>query len=145
MGSVLVSSWETWSPVMKRVRPSAWLVAMLCSGWCYSKETTKNPKSYCNTFIRETGFLSVLQRVSLSSQVGGNFQGTPNFPLQRGQTWRDGGREPFPKAPASPRQPPLSFHQASPAVAPRRWSEMISSQNREQPRAWSLPITEKPV
>lgn len=31
-GSVLVSSWETWSPAMDWVRPSAWLVTTLCSG-----------------------------------------------------------------------------------------------------------------
>lgn len=44
-----------------------------------------------------------------------------------------------------PCSPQLSAPQASPAVSPWWWCEMMSSWNTGQPSAWSLPILEKPV
>jgi len=127
---------------MERVGPSAWLVATLYSGWCSSngkkKYKPQNPTAILSS--GKQGF-SLLQRVSLSSQVGGNFQGTWNFPLQQGQSWGDSVREPVSEAHASPGSPSIG----PPQPWPRWQSEMISSGNGGQPKAWSLPIVEKPV
>lgn len=44
MVSVLVSSWETWSPAMERVRPSAaWLRISVLADATKKKRNPKNP------------------------------------------------------------------------------------------------------
>lgn len=139
VGSVLVSSWETWSPAMERVRPSACLVAMLCSGWHYTKEKKKPPLQYfhqgnwvplCSP--KSISFITSWRKLSENSKL--SFSMGTNL-----ERWWEG------TVLSCSRQPQISFHQASSAVSPQRCSETTSSRNGGHPRAWSFPVMEKPV